>query len=294
MTCNIPAHEHTPREHRPNSRNCTDLQAGNPQSLTVQPRIRIHRAVGQGGKNLKEDVEIVQQRLKDLGMDWVTVDGQSGPQTVKTIQLFQAMYNSANVAGMDGKVDPGGITEQWLFAKNAPRWVKLTSNAAGGYIIKPTNEKWCSSWTRDVIIAAGRAFKAKVKANLKGADGKTPAQAVLDEWVIVITALSLSKGGDTTSHKSHEAGMDVDVRLFTAKGPTPGLTISSSSYSSTWTAHAIAAFMAQRLVSNVFFNDGEIIDDYKDETVKVKALGGHSNHFHVDVKAPTRGELIPR
>lgn len=279
MGCQAPKTDN-PIEHQPkNGRVCGDVDTGKQAKLELRPRVRIHRAVGAGSeaKNMKEDVKAVQQRLKDLGFSWITVDGAIGPQTIKTIKLFQAIITNSQVNSRDGRIDPGGKTERWLFATNAPGWVLISSNPAGGYAMKvPNTEKHMSTWGFDVLKRSGARFKAKMMANKTLAKG-----AGTENWAIRVTAGSLAKGGDTPYHSTHEAGMDIDFRPFLSSGSnTPGVTHNSKTYSRTATQAAIEAFLEDPQVKKVLFNDSDIIKD----STGVSRAAGHDNHVHVNVE----------
>jgi len=72
--------------------------------------LALHRSVGKGGTNSREDVSIVQLLLNGwLGVNNMTllkVDGICGPLTQRAINSFQ----SANCRIQDGRVDPHGPT----------------------------------------------------------------------------------------------------------------------------------------------------------------------------------------
>ena len=75
--------------------------------------ITIQKRVGLNADNKAADVAKVKTRLIELGFDWLTADGVMGPQTVKTIRLFQAIKNGLNRVNTlknDGRIDPGGDT----------------------------------------------------------------------------------------------------------------------------------------------------------------------------------------
>jgi hypothetical protein len=67
---------------------------------------RLSGSVGQGGKNDRDDVELVQQLLADNGIDPGAIDGISGPKTIAAIRKFQSGF----LRSPDGRVDPDGRT----------------------------------------------------------------------------------------------------------------------------------------------------------------------------------------
>jgi hypothetical protein len=68
--------------------------------------LRIGGSVGQGGKNDRDDVELVQQLLADNGIDPGVIDGLIGPKTIAAIRKFQSKF----LRNPDGRVDPDGRT----------------------------------------------------------------------------------------------------------------------------------------------------------------------------------------
>ncbi|MCX4242219.1 T6SS effector amidase Tae4 family protein [Paraliomyxa miuraensis] len=63
-------------------------------------------SVGEGGRNDRDDVELVQQLLADNGIDPGSIDGVCGPKTIAALRKFQARFLSRP----DGRVDPDGRT----------------------------------------------------------------------------------------------------------------------------------------------------------------------------------------
>lgn len=70
------------------------------------PEQRLGGSVGQGGKNDRNDVELVQQQLADNGVDPGPIDGLVGPKTIAAIRKFQSGF----LRNPDGRVDPDGRT----------------------------------------------------------------------------------------------------------------------------------------------------------------------------------------
>ncbi|HKU96606.1 MAG TPA: peptidoglycan-binding domain-containing protein [Vineibacter sp.] len=104
----------------------------------VIPSNVIRGSVGLGGVNQRADVQLVQRLLnavpqaKGGPQSALTPDGQCGPMTNAAIRQFQAK----NLVGMaaDGRVDPGGRTEQALLALLNTLGVlaKLLAGGGGG------------------------------------------------------------------------------------------------------------------------------------------------------------------
>lgn len=63
-------------------------------------------SVGQGAKNDRDDVELVQQLLADNGVSPGAIDGVCGAKTIAAIRKFQSRF----LRSPDGRVDPDGRT----------------------------------------------------------------------------------------------------------------------------------------------------------------------------------------
>lgn len=72
--------------------------------------VSISATVGRQGRNVPQDVVIVQRLLQQQGMPVGRADGQCGPRTIGAIQNFQAGF----LKYPDGLVEPGGRTLQRL------------------------------------------------------------------------------------------------------------------------------------------------------------------------------------
>ncbi|MFT7638777.1 MAG: peptidoglycan hydrolase-like protein with peptidoglycan-binding domain [Pirellulaceae bacterium] len=86
--------------------------------MTINSSVFIVGSVGQGGKNMPQDVSTVQGRLNELAGKARTplvVDGKSGSKTRGMIEDFQTSVLKFNTA--DGRVDPNGKT---ILAMNDP------------------------------------------------------------------------------------------------------------------------------------------------------------------------------
>lgn len=69
----------------------------------------ISASVGQGGRNLAEDVRRVQSLLNDNGATpRLVVDGACGGQTIRAIRWFQERI--VRMRSPDGRIDPGGTS----------------------------------------------------------------------------------------------------------------------------------------------------------------------------------------
>lgn len=70
------------------------------------PAQRLGGSVGQGGKNQRDDVALVQRLLTERGVDPGPIDGLVGSKTIAAIRKFQSGF----LRKPDGRVDPDGRT----------------------------------------------------------------------------------------------------------------------------------------------------------------------------------------
>lgn len=80
-------------------------------------------SVGRGGQNQASDVRAVQAALG------IGADGKCGPQTIAAIEAYQR--DTLGLAKPDGRVDPGGNTEQRLVGGASPSAPPPPSEAGG-------------------------------------------------------------------------------------------------------------------------------------------------------------------
>jgi peptidoglycan hydrolase-like protein with peptidoglycan-binding domain len=99
---------------------------------------RIRSSVGEGGRNIQQDVGIVQYLLNVVrrrsGAEPLAVDGIVGPKTLAAIREFQ----QSNSLVVDGRVDPGQATISLLNGMAPQRHANngvayLTHRRGGGF-----------------------------------------------------------------------------------------------------------------------------------------------------------------
>ena len=242
--------------------------------------ITIQKSVGLNGDNKAADVVKVKTRLIELGFNWLTADDVMGPQTIKTIRLFQAIKNGlnrVNTVKNDGRIDPGGDTLKWLNADNAPHWAQMPpgSKSEGFFnselIDTSDAHDFGTDWLAETIKATGTDYRDNFLST-------NPAAALL-----TINDISLPQGGDTPMHDTHEAGMCCDIRLPRKNGQVGGITVSQSSYDRKAMRAMIQAFRQQRQASRVLLSDQVLVVEGL-----CRAAAGHGNHAHFEIKAPAR------
>ena len=108
-----------------------------------------------------------------------------------------------------------------------------------------------------------------------------------------ITTNDASKkfGGDTTDHETHEAGLDLDLRLPRKDG-TSGTKTTWSSYDRAAAYEMVAAFAQDARVTRVLISDSVMLETIAASDVPWKGKvehGGasHKSHIHVDVSPPS-------
>lgn len=239
-------------------------------------------SVGAAGQNAKADVERVQQRLKDLGFP-VTVDGAYGNETLRNIRLFAAIVGGVDdVSSAPGRITPGGAIHRALASSEAPRWVAIPSGGPGW--INADTDGFSYGTDRMVAVLADSA--ATYQSDYRSAHPGATRIATNDA--------SRAHGGDAPGHQSHEAGLDLDLRLPRKDG-THGAKVSWAAYDREATYAQIVAFAKDPRVERILFSDTVLLN-------RIQALpaaanpwkskvqwGGnsHKDHIHVDISAPT-------
>ncbi len=242
--------------------------------------VTIQSNVGLDGTNNPDDVRSVKTRLVELGFDVITADEVMGPLTIKALRLFQAIKNGLNVVNdsrNDGRVDINGDTLKWLQATNAPRWTRMPAGSiAAGFVNDniadlADNHDFGTSWMAETLSSTGATYKAEHLSS-------HPNAAVLH-----INDTSLPQGGDTPLHHGHETGLASDIRLPRKNGTVGGLTVLDSAYDRDAMRAMITAFLKQKQASRVFLSDAVLVDEGL-----CRAVQGHLNHAHFEIKPPVR------
>jgi len=246
-----------------------------------RPQLNLNGPVGAGQANRRDDVLAVQQRLKDLGMD-VTVDGRYGPGTQNALKLYEAMAGGyEEVSEANGVLRPGDALCRALDSPDAPRWERMPAADVGFVNNDSDGFGYGSSRTADVIRDVGQRYHDAYR-------GANDAAALID-----INDVSTRKGGKNRDHESHQAGLDIDVRLPKTDG-TSGTQSNWRGYDREATYQMLKAFAQDERVERILFTDPTLARRLKQEALagatwaeKIQDGGTlHRNHFHVDVKAP--------
>jgi hypothetical protein len=248
------------------------------------PSVGISASVGLNGVNKKKDAIAVKKRLIALGFSWIapdgTVDGKIGPETIRAIQLFQAIKNGFDVLANpknDGRIDPGGDTHQWLQAANAPHWIRMPAGSESeGYIndeVADTsdNHDFGTDWLADTLRETGTSYRSGFLVEHPKASP------------IRINDTSMPRGGDTPDHVGHETGLVCDILLPRRNGKSGGIVVSSPQYDRAAMRAMLESFLAQPLADRVLLNDDELLSEGL-----CRRATGHDNHAHLEIRPPLR------
>ena len=94
-----------------------------------------------------------------------------------------------------------------------------------------------------------------------------------------IGQISKKGGGPMPPHKSHQLGVDVDVRPMRKDGENAPVTITDSQFDRELTTELIKVWWRLAPTQAVFFNDQSVID-----AGLSRFVNGHHNHFHVRLR----------
>lgn len=239
-------------------------------------------SVGEGGVNDPFDVKNVVDRFVELGYVWVRdcVKGKD-KELIRTIRLFQSIYKGSGKADKgDGKISVGGETHKWLAAQNAPAWVKIFGGTGLGWHstrdYSENNGGYATSWLLERLKWTGMMYRAAALLN------------VSDAPPLWVRECSPKIGGNATGHKSHETGLDVDIRLPLLP-PKTNDWFQLKGHNYTKYFHYDAALVQCEMIKKhmqskyIFFNDPRFI---KKRLTTHEA--NHSEHYHVRIKPPVR------
>lgn len=94
-----------------------------------------------------------------------------------------------------------------------------------------------------------------------------------------IGQISKKGGGPFPPHKSHQLGVDIDVRPMRTDGQNQPVTINDAEYDRALTTELIDLWWTKAPVQAVFFNDPKVIEKELSQFVT-----GHGTHFHVRLR----------
>jgi hypothetical protein len=240
-------------------------------------------SVGANGKNDPSDVAKVCERLVELGYTRVK-DCKKGKDQdlVLIIKLIQSMIRgSGKIDKGDGTISHTGETHRWLAAQNAPAWVKVYGESGIGWKstmdYTESNGGYATSWMLERLKWTGIAYRAAATFTVANAP---------QLWVRECSPKLAGK--NPTGHKSHETGLDVDIRLPLLPPHTNDwFQLREHNYSKLF--HFDAAILQCEMLKKhmdskyIFFNDPRFIKKHL-----TSQEANHSEHYHVRIKPPNR------
>jgi peptidoglycan hydrolase-like protein with peptidoglycan-binding domain len=209
-----------------------------------------------------------------LGLQ-LAVDGISGPKTRSAVRSFQRRAGLT----VDGLVGPQ--TERALVAAGAGPPPSGGATPSGPEPSAPVST---------ALPASGPGFCSTVGSNRRYGIAPTirALRAIGASWQQVFPSgphigigdISFRGGGAMPPHKSHDKGLDVDIRLPRKDGREAPSRYQDPSYS-----RALTQDLVNRIIDNgvlrvryIFFNDPAV--------TSVRPWPGHDNHLHVRFYAP--------
>lgn len=240
-------------------------------------------SVGATGKNDPADVAKVKARLIELGYTRVMscTTGRE-PDFVLVIKLIQSMTKgSGKIDKGDGTISLRGETHKWLAAQNAPKWVRVWGGSGIGWTstkdYTESNGGWATSWLLDRLNITGMMYRAAALLDVSDAPPL---------WVRECSPQLAGK--NPSGHKSHETGLDVDIRLPLLPPHTnEWFQLKAHNYSKLF--HFKAAMLQCEKLKKymdskyIFFNDPRFTDKHL-----TSRADNHSEHYHVRIKPPVR------
>jgi peptidoglycan L-alanyl-D-glutamate endopeptidase CwlK len=145
----------------------------------------IHASVGQGGKNLPQDVSLVQQLLISRGYRSGPVDGRAGEKTIAAIHLLQSKF----MQHPDGLIQPNGAT-----------WWHLSSTASHthGPNVKFQWSGDSARWSQDKKLASlNTKLRPKVQSVVTALTKRGFQPHIFFGWRSVAAQLEIYKRGDS-------------------------------------------------------------------------------------------------
>jgi peptidoglycan hydrolase-like protein with peptidoglycan-binding domain len=225
-----------------------------------------------------EYIRWVQRSLNQILGLQLAVDGIAGSHTRSAIRSFQQRRGLT----VDGIVGPQ--TEGALVAAGAGQPPAVTAEpSAGGAMIHPN--------VNTQLPAAGPGYYGYYSQSRKYGLPETirALQAIGEAWQrahpqgprIGIGDISLRGGGPISGHKSHQLGVDVDIRLMRNDGREAPVVYQSPQYSRQLTQELVNRIRANGIlrVRYIFFNDPAVSG--------VSPWPNHDNHLHVRFWAPS-------
>ncbi|MEL6248801.1 MAG: hypothetical protein AAFR15_12425 [Cyanobacteria bacterium J06627_15] len=239
-------------------------------------KLSLSASVGAGGSNRPSDVKLVRDRFISLGYRFIRANSIN--DLIHAIRLFQSIISGFTTVRGDGRVDVNGMTQRFLEAANAPRWMKMPGQGVGFYNYEVLDQPGDShdygiDWISNVIRAAGIHYELAYR---KKNNSIAP---------IAVNDVSLPAGGRTPDHAGHQSGNAGDIILPRKGGRFGFIKWTSSDYDRAATEAIIRAIRAQPWVDKgtLYFNDPTLIGKGL-----CRRAGGHDDHIHFEINVPAR------
>lgn len=244
----------------------------------ARARFPLSGPVGPGAANRRDDVRLVQQRLREVGFD-LSVDGSFGRKTEAALETYRAMLTGTEENRDEhGGVRPGDLVDYALSREAPPTWVRLPSSGPGFVNEDTDGFSYGSSELKAAVEELGAAYERDYLAS-------NPGKARLG-----LNDASLRHGGDNRDHESHENGLDLDIRLPRTDGSN-GSDVRWANYDRETAWAMLAAIAANPRVERVLFSDPVLLERARSSGAEwaYKVFDGgpvHRNHFHADIRPP--------
>ncbi len=253
--------------------------------------LRLSGSVGNGSSknriphNDPADIIKVRDRFVELGYVWVRgVTTGKDKKLIKAIKLLQCIIKGhSKVDTGDGRIDLRGQTHRWMAAQNAPGWVSMIGKSGIGWRIAHFDHgnSWTTTWMHERISKAGMWYF-----------GKALVARISDAPPMWIRDCSPAEGGRAGGHKSHQTGIDVDMRLPLLPPDTNKYDqLRGRDYDRRF--YRAAALIQVESIKNcmntkcIFFNDKE----FRRKGLSTRQAN-HSEHYHIRIKPPGRIEGV--
>ncbi|CCI27659.1 hypothetical protein [Microcystis aeruginosa] len=237
-------------------------------------------SVGRSGNNNSADVQLVKNRLSDLGFSWIGRNGTVDNETIRTIELFQSIISGRTiVGGVDGRIDVNGRTHQFLQSGNAPQWQEMPSGSSTEGFINHDNQQgdthdFGTNWMVETIQEAGKLYLTNFRNSHPNAA------------LIATNNLSIARGGNTSIHQTHETGLSCDILLPRRDGTFGRITFRDGVYDRDAMEAMLRSIRNQGKyrIKQIFFNDFSLV--VKGLCQNLNDGGVHDNHAHIDIETP--------
>jgi hypothetical protein len=231
------------------------------------------------GISIEEDAMVERARVRGYALDFdpsLRIAPQSPAQALDVDPFVERAGERGYALDFVPRYDTpkrrlnGGVKA----VQSDPKLTARLQNGPGLLFVGARNQNIAREQTVRAMEAVGRAWAARHPHGPRmrvGGIGNVyggPLQRGVD------------KDGRPLFHKSHETGLDVDVRPMRQDGREADVTIFEKHYSRELTSELIRLFQTQLElpVHVIFFNDPLVPG--------VQAQEGHHNHFHVRFQMP--------